>query len=302
MRKRAVLGLLFLSLAPLAARAEDDEATTNGWRVKGERGETVKVLPSPERVPSHAGHPVNAPVTGMTVYPASYGSGNLIDHLGPEISTAGFYQIYYDSSISTSVSSGIDGFISAFGKGIPDYDIIQQYGTHGPIASTLTNVGALYDTNGVPSTISDSQIQSYLVGLFNSGRVPASAHTIYGVYLPQGTTSTLGSSRSCTSYCGYHSVFTYGSLQIKYAVFPYLTCSGCTLSGKSVLDMLTIVTSHEIREAVTDPGDSGKNAWYDRRGYEADDKCAWHHLYQLGSGYWVQPEYSNANKGCVVYP
>jgi hypothetical protein len=202
----------------------------------------------------------------------------------------------------TGVTTGINGFTNAFGNGIPDYTIIQQYGSHAPIASTLTNVGALFDTNGVPSTISDSHIQSYLAGLFTSDRVPASAHTIYGVYLPPGTTSTLGSSKSCTSYCCYHSVFTYGSLQIKYAVFPYLTCSGCSLSGKSVLDMLTIVSSHEIREAVTDPGNNGKNEWYDRRGYEADDKCAWHHLYQLGSGYWVQPEYSNANKGCVVYP
>lgn len=301
MRRTAYWGVVLLCAVSLSARAADDEATANGWRVKGERGETVKVLPPAARVPSAAGHPVDAPITGLTVYPASYGSGNLIDHLGLEIANAGFYQIYYDSSISTSITTGINGFINVYGSGIPDYKIIQQYGSHATIAATLTNAGVLYDTKGVPSTISDSQIQSYLAGLFGSGRVTPDAHTVYGVYLPSGTTSTIGSSKSCTSYCGYHSVFTYGSLQIKYAVFPYLTCSGCSLSGKSVLDMLTIVTSHEIREAVTDPGDNGKNAWYDRRGYEADDKCAWHHLYTVG-GYWVQPEYSNANKGCVVYP
>ena len=57
--------------------------------------------------------------------------------------------------------------------------------------------------------------------------------------------------------------------------------------------MLTIVASHEIREAVTDPGDNGQNAWYDSAGYEADDKCAWHNLYQTTSGgFWVQ-EFSN---------
>jgi len=301
MRRIAYGGVVLLCAASLSARAEDNEANAHGWRIKGDRGETVKVLPSPAKVPSAAGHPVDAPITGLTVYSASYGSGNLIDHGGLEIANAGFYQIYYDSSIPASITTGINGFIGVFGGGIPDYTIIRQYGSHAPIAATLTNAGALFDTKGVPSTISDSQIQSYLAGLFNVGRVAANARTIYGVYLPPGTTSTIGSSASCTSYCGYHSVFTYGSLQIKYAVFPYLTCSGCSLSGKSVLDMLTIVTSHEIREAVTDPGDSGKNAWYDRRGYEADDKCAWHHLYTVG-GYWVQPEYSNANKGCVVYP
>ncbi len=302
MRRTTVPGVTVLCVASMAARAEDNEATAHGWRIKGDRGETVKVLPPPAAVPSATGHPVDAPVTGYTVYRASYGSGNLVDHGGLEIATAGFYQIYYSSTIPTGVTTGINGFINAFGSGIPDYTIIQQYGSHAPIAATLTNAGVLFDTNTAPSTISDSQIQSYLAGLFTSGRVSASAYSIYGVYLPPGTTSTMGSYASCTSYCGYHSVFTYGSLQIKYAVFPYLTCSGCSLSGKSVLDMLTIVTSHEIREAVTDPGDNGKNAWYDRVGYEADDKCAWHHLYQLSSGYWVQPEYSNANKGCVVFP
>ena len=55
--------------------------------------------------------------------------------------------------------------------------------------------------------------------------------------------------------------------------------------------MLTIVASHEIRETVTDPVFNG---WYDNAGYEADDKCAWHHLYQTKVGsFWVQPEYSN---------
>jgi len=107
-------------------------------------------------------------------------------------------------------------------------------------------------------------------------------------------TITMGGSASCSAFCGYHSVFTYKGIQVKYAVFPYLNCSACFLSGLSVADMLTIVTSHEIRESVTDPADNGAYAWYDYAGYEADDKCAWHHLYRTANGgFWVQPEYSN---------
>src|SRR5206468_291814 len=107
----------------------------------------------------------------------------------------------------------------------------------------------------------------------------------------------------CSSFCGYHSHFSYSGLTIKYAVFPYPDCSGCTLSGKTATDMLTIISSHEIREAVTD---SLGTAWYDLFGYEADDKCAWHNLYKMSpSGFWVQPEYSNGlsgnpGPGCVV--
>ena len=84
MRRAVWATAVVLVAAATVARAED-EATANGWRLTGDRGETVKVLPSPHRVPSAAGHPVEAPVTGMTVYPASYGSGNLIDHRGLEI-------------------------------------------------------------------------------------------------------------------------------------------------------------------------------------------------------------------------
>jgi hypothetical protein len=306
-RRRAPWGILMLCAAlagSAAARAEDDEATARGWRLKGDRGETVKVFPPPAAVPGAAGHPVFAPITGMTVYPASYGSGNLVDHGGLEIGGASFYQLYYDRSIDSGISTGIDSFITLFGGGIPDYTIIQQYGSRVPIAAGLTNAGVHLDQKGAPRKISDSQVQSYLAALFNdtNSGVAASASTIYGVYLPNGTTSTLGRYRSCTNYCGYHSVFTHNGVQIKYAVFPYPGCSGCSLSGLQPLDMWTIVTSHEIREAVTDPGDNGNNAWYDRTGYEADDKCAWHHLYQLSNLYWVQPEYSNANGGCVVNP
>ena len=144
-------------------------------------------------------------------------------------------------------------------------------------------------------------MQSYLSGLFSAGKIGVSTSTIYGVYLPQGTVSTSGSSRSCTGYCGYHSSYTYNGITVLYAVFPYNDCSGCSLSGKTVVDMETIVTSHEIREAITDP----VNAWWESSsGYEADDKCAWHNLYQQTGGAWVQPEYSNAlagwPRGCVT--
>ena len=65
--------------------------------------------------------------------------------------------------------------------------------------------------------------------------------------------------------------------------------------------MMTIVTSHEVREAVTDPN---LNAWYNSIGYEADDKCAWHNLYQMtNGGFWIQPEVLNGGtKSGVTYP
>ena len=133
---------------------------------------------------------------------------------------------------------------------------------------------------------------------------------IYGIYLPAGMKVTMSGGASCSSFCGYHGSYAYGGIKLRYAVFPYLNCAACSLSGLTVADMMTIVMSHEIREAVTDPD---LNAWYDASGYEADDKCAWHNLYQMnrapGYNFWVQPEYSNGGTdngttypgpGCVV--
>jgi hypothetical protein len=51
------------------------------------------------------------------------------------------------------------------------------------------------------------------------------ANTLFFVYLPPGVTAVQGGSRSCSSFCGYHS--NVGS-QLFYAVMPYPGCHGCT--------------------------------------------------------------------------
>src|SRR5207248_6937765 len=90
----------------------------------GDRGEIIHVLPTPAAIHNPRDmQPTDAPVVnGTKVYPSSYGSGNLTDHTGPEISNASFRAIYWNESVanSTATSSGatiwshIDSFISAF--------------------------------------------------------------------------------------------------------------------------------------------------------------------------------------------
>jgi hypothetical protein len=307
----------------LCAYGQSSDASANPFRGVSETGQTVHVLPPPAVVHiSGDQDPLFAPVSnGTSVYRPSYGVGKLRDHGGPEISGAGFQAIYWNSSVagSTSTSLGypnisvqIDAFVTSYPDGhnwdnsaTDDYAIIQQYGSHGAIANTLTNFSYFVDSQATAASISDSAIQTYLAGLLNAGKLSTSYTTIYGVYFPAGMKVTMGGQASCTSFCGYHSHFAYGGHNIKYAVFPYPNCSGCSLTGMSAADMFTIISSHEIREAVTD---SLGSAWYDVSGFEADDKCAWHHLYQMkNGGFWVQPEYSNggtsSNSGfTATYP
>ncbi len=250
-----------------------------------------------------------APSSASSVYPGSYGSGPLIDHGGKEMSSARMMALYYNSAAANgTVKSGttlrtyVTGFLQTFGGGIADYSIIQQYGSTNPISPGFAIATDYVGTGSTPKRISDSGIRSWLTARFNGG-ITADPSTLYLVFLPPGTKSTMGGGGSCTSYCGYHSHYTYNGKQIKYATLPFLNCSGCLVSTLTTADSMSIVTAHEIREAVTDPGDSNVNAWYDSTGYEADDKCAWHNLYRLGgNGYYVQPEYSNQDGGCVVFP
>jgi hypothetical protein len=293
---------------------------------RSDDGRLLHVLPPPDAVLTHLKPTFANPIVDKTsVFPPSYGSGNLVNHGGPQIATAGFWAIYWNSSVAnsnatststailyTTLKSEINAFISSYPDGMnwdnsatDDYEIIQQYGTGAtPIAPTLMNWGAFVDNKAAPSIISDSQLRRYLTSLFSAGTIMPREDTVYGIYMPAGTYVQLQGGYSCISFCGYHGNFSYLGRQIKYAVFPYLNCSACKLAGLKVGDMLSIVSSHEIREAVTDPE---LNAWYDSQGYEADDKCAWHNLYQMTKGgFWVQPEYSNGTTspypgpGCIV--
>jgi hypothetical protein len=93
---------------------------------RSDTGEILHVLPTPASIHSpHDTQPTEAPVAnGTAVYPASYGSGNLTDHGGPEISNAAYRAIYWNSSVANStatslgystISSQLTAFISYFG-------------------------------------------------------------------------------------------------------------------------------------------------------------------------------------------
>jgi hypothetical protein len=323
----AGLGLL---LAGLSVYGQQGEMGGNPFWDRSDTGDIIHVLPGPAsiRSPRDTQPTFAPPQSGASVYPASYGSGPLLYHGGNVMKYPAYYAIYWNSTVANSTAtslsyptilSQITAFIGTFftgtsytGATTDDYTIVGQYNDSkgSPVPTGLGLLGTFVDSKAKQSSIKDSAVRSYLAGLLNSGKLAVDASGIYGVYFPSGMKVILSGGTSCSSFCGYHSHFTYNGTQIKYAVFPYPDCSGCKLSAMTVADMLTIISSHEIREAVTDPVENNTYAWYDAAGYEADDKCAWHNLYQLNRGansnlnFWVQPEYSNGGAsfpgpGCV---
>ena len=140
--------------------------------------------------------------------------------------------------------------------------------------------------------IFDFTLRNMLRGAIQRGEVPApNKNRLYFIFLPSGVNVWKTFELSCLSYCGYHDHI---DGQIFYAVMPYPNCSGCN-KGFLPFDVLTMVASHELCEAITDPIPG--QGWYDNTYGEIGDICAWK-TRQVGP-YLIQREWSNNANTCV---
>lgn len=122
------------------------------------------------------------------------------------------------------------------------------------------------------------------------------ANPVENGYYPVYVDTTRGS----TGYCAWHSYGSVRGTKVQFAFFFNLDndpgCDPGTYTGQwqhKGLAALGNVSGHELSEAVTD---ADLTAWYDQRGYENSDKCAWtwSGTVQLGSYTWkIQGNWSN---------
>ena len=228
-------------------------------------------------------------------------SNNLSYHGGPTITYAKVVSIFWgqawgSNSAPSALAQGIYNFFAQFGTN-PEYNVITQYS--GIQLNNLTNAYWVDSVNPANTAVTDADIQNEVIKYFNAG-FPIDDSTIYEVFLPTGFYSTLGGPTSCggpnVQYCAYHSNFGHSGHDVKYASMPYPSCSGCQWPGWTAEQNFEHFACHETREAVTDPDG---NAWYDRSGNEADDKCAWSPSPFIVAGEGYQWEWSNINHACV---
>ena len=233
-------------------------------------------------------------------------TNNLSYHGGPVITSAKVVSIFWGPSATWGTQSGpgpslltatILAFVAHFGR-TGEYNVITQYS--GIQLTDLTNVNWI-DNSTPPTNVTDAAVRGEVVKILNAhhGGV-ADPSTIYEVFLPPGSYASYGNLTSCGGpnlyFCAYHSNFSYKGVDVKYASLPYPSCGGCQWSGWSDALNFQHFVCHETREAVTDPDG---NAWFDRQGNEADDKCAWSPALFTDAGFGYQYEWSNANSGCV---
>ena len=181
-------------------------------------------------------------------------------------------------------------------------DLLGEYGVpgqpigHGSRIPTPPFPFTDTEPGGGGGQLSDNQLQQALQGWISNNRVPSpTSNTVYFVYLPPGVTATDNvGDVSCQDDCGYHYHI---NGTIFYAVIPFPSCGRCKFAGKS-FDSLTIGSSHELCESITDPTFSG---WSDDNAHdEIGEPCA-ANIAQLGV-YKIQKIWSNCATDCLSAP
>ena len=141
-----------------------------------------------------------------------------------------------------------------------------------PLTTTVKDKYGLF-------SVSDKEVAAYINTAIQ--KMPALDAGVKPIYVYIGAANTRLSSGFGTSYCGWHSIGTLNTVtNIPYIAiqdFPTTFNGNCSAqavspNGNVALDAMASVLVHEIDEALTDPD---LRSWYDNRGAENADKCAW---------------------------
>ncbi|MGR9000528.1 MAG: hypothetical protein ACU88J_15985 [Gammaproteobacteria bacterium] len=193
------------------------------------------------------------------------------------IGTTNVYYIWYGNWSGNSAETILTDLAQNIG-GSPYYNINTTYydGNKVPVSNSVILAGSTTDSYSIGAALSDANIQSIVSNAITSNRLPKDSNGVYFVLTSADVNATSG---FCTQYCGWHAHGAISGEDIKYSFVgnPDRCPSSCTAqtvgpNGNAGADGMVSIIAHELEEAVTDPD---LNAWYDRRGYENADKCAW---------------------------
>jgi hypothetical protein len=219
--------------------------------------------------------------TAATAKMFSHLSNNGISyHGGPVmLHTVNMYYIWYGAwdfnvdntnTILNSFGNSIGG-TSYFNINTTYYD-----SSTAPASGLVTLSKTTTDTGSQGNALTDSSVENVVSRALATGALPTDPNGVYFVLTSKEITETSG---FCTQYCAWHSHGTINGQDIKYGFVgnPLQCPSACsaqttTPNGNMGADAMANLIAHELAESVTDPD---LNAWFDQRGFENADKCAW---------------------------
>jgi hypothetical protein len=241
----------------------------------------------------------------LTPFDLRAASGSVKYFGGPVIANVKVVSVIWGSNVARATVVRIGPFLSAlvnsnFVDQLGQYSTTILYGTQ----QTIVRGRFLGQVRITPydkyPTVNDRAIQVELQKQIAAGRLPkADANTLYMIYFPFNVTDkSLGG--SCVKYEAYHAS---SSATVQPGNLYYTVMPDCGLG----FDELTIASSHEFAEAVTDqiptPGTQPAypQAWNTANGYEIADLCEGTKT-TLTAGtrrYYVQQVYLDSIAACA---
>jgi hypothetical protein len=251
----------------------------------------------PHRTNPHGGGAPTSGSAGQITPPIAW-------HGGPVMGMPTPYLIWYGNwnQSNGSDTAGGQQIVRDFVHGLSGSNYYAANASYTGVSGAL-NIGGLgngsngsqeaSDAYSQGTSLSDAQIAAVVSRAIAGGLGPAGGDT-NGIYMVLTSSDVNESSGFCTQYCGWHTRGTTvgaSGRDIKYAFVGNANrclnaCSAQTVgpNGNAGVDGMVSVIAHEIEETNTDPD---LNAWYNRRGSEDADMCAWtfgSHQTQLPSG------------------
>jgi hypothetical protein len=264
-------------LAPGSSDNEDKDVKPNG---KG-----IGSLLNPGRGNSNGGEAKAAKPGGGTSNGINYHGGPVM------LGTINVYYIWYGDWSGNSATTILTDFASNIG-GSPYFNINTTYynGSNTHVSNSVSYAGSTTDNYSRGVSLTDADIPAIVSSAITAGKLPGNPNGVYFVLTSQDVAESSG---FCTKYCGWHTYGTITGTNIKYAFVGNsdrcpTACAAQTSSpnGNAGADAMASVIAHELEEMVTDPN---LNAWYDTRGAENADKCAWtfnpYYPSPIGGGY-----------------
>jgi hypothetical protein len=248
----------------------------------------VSTVNGNELAPSGKGFGVSKSNPSGAANPHHGGGGNGISyHGGPVVTgTNNIYYIWYGNWAGNTAPTILTDLASHIG-GSPYYNINTTYynGSNVHVSNSVAYKQSTTVAYPQGTSLSDSAIQTVVSNAITSGALPKDTNGVYFVLTSADVTASSG---FCTQYCGWHTHGTISGSDIKYAFVgnPDRCPSSCAAqtvgpNGNAGADGMASIISHELEEQGTDPD---LNAWYDTRGAENADKCAWTFGTQYNSG------------------
>ena len=219
----------------------------------------------------------------------TFSTNGIYYHGGPLIlGTVNMYYIWYGAWDVSGATGSTYSILNNFGSGIggtPYFGINKTYynSSNTKVSGAVTlpaQQNNAVDAYSQTSALNDAAVQTIVTNAISNGTVPFDDNGVYFVLTSKDVTETSG---FCSKYCAWH---THASMtsngitkDIKYGFVgsPQQCPTACSAqstspNGSMEADGMANLVAHELAEATTDPD---LNAWFDRRGYENADKCAW---------------------------